>query len=557
MTGSALLDRYWPPGMCSLLGLTMAISLGWSPTTLALGLLFAGLMYFGVFRKLGPLSEPAAILSVAIVIACCWMYGPLDHARFVFFIYIAPAPYAYAGRPLSGRIATAIGLSVAVQIAMRDQPALEVFGHVATLLTAAVAWIISGETTSKIWKERERYKDASLTDSLTGLWTLNQTIALSQKALEDRPEMAVMFIDMDGFKQFNDAFGHLAGNRVLREFAAVLKERAREISPESIVGRMGGDEFVVVLPAISGVAAHEAREHLGQTTAAKVFKPDPEFNPIGLRFSIGLATSSVSNPVSIEMLVHLADIDMYREKYCRPTPDELPMMGEPDLPGEYRRYLRHLAETDIYTYGHSQHASNTAVELALELGLPDSDVEAIGVAGWLHDVGKVLIPISILRKPTGLQPEEYDTVKDHVMDTLNLIEHLGLPPKVTAAILSHHERWDGQGYPLRTMGNQVPIEGRILQIADAFSAMTLKRVYRHRATAAEAVAEILKNAGSQFDPHLAKVFAEMWERKGRLTRARDEGVEHAGSDLHARTLDGAGVPEYALLLESGRRQQGL
>ncbi len=149
----------------------------------------------------------------------------------------------------------------------------------------------------------------------------------------------------------------------------------------------------------------------------------------------------------------------------------------------------------------------------MELGMNQEDVEALGVAGWLLDIGKILIPTSILRKPADLLPEEYNIVRGHVLDTLSLIEHLGLPPKVIAAIRSHHERWDGWGYPFHLVGNQTPIEGRILQIADAFSAMTLKRVYRERASIQDAVAEIGRNADSQFDPYIARVFVEMWQRR--------------------------------------------
>lgn len=519
MLTSRLLKTTWPPIVCLVLGLLLSNALGWSLSTVVLGLAFAALMCCGIFRELGRLKEPATMVSLAVLLVACWKYGPLDYTDFILFIYLAPAPFAYARRPLVGRVLSGLALVLSVHLALRGQPRMEVLGHMAALVTVIFAWIVSGETIARIEQERDRFRHASLTDPLTGLWTLGETMNLIEQALQVKKDMAVMFIDMDDFKQLNDTFGHLAGNRVLTQFAQALKEEAARMSRKSIVGRLGGDEFVVAIPGLTGLKSDEARQRFAAALAQRIFTPDPEFAPIGLRFSVGLATSSEAIPASAELLVHLADVDMYREKYGSPEPLHTPELDESDLPSEYQRYLRHLAETDIYTYAHSRHASQTAIELAAELGLPDEDVEALGVAGWLHDIGKILIPTSILRKPASLLPEEYNVVKAHVQDTLSLIEHLGLPPKVIAAIRTHHERWDGWGYPYHLVGNQTPIEGRILQVADAFSAMTLKRVYRERLSIQEAVAEIRRNAGSQFDPHIARVFAEMWERRGTLSAA--------------------------------------
>ncbi|MGE5580141.1 MAG: HD domain-containing phosphohydrolase [Bacillota bacterium] len=522
MLTSRLLKTTWPPTACLVLGLLLSYALGWTPFTFALGLAFAGFMYCGIFRDVGRLKEPVTMLSLAVLLIACWAYGPLDYADFVFFIYLVPAPFAYARRSLLGRVASGIALVLSVQIALRGQPRMEILGHTAALITVIFAWIVSGETIARLERERDRFRHASLTDPLTGLWTFNETMNLTEQALQVKRDLTVMLIDMDGFKQFNDTFGHLAGNRVLTQFARALKEEAAKLSRGSIVGRLGGDEFVAVIPGLTGLKADEARKRFAGALAQRMFTPDPDFAPLELRFSVGLATSSEAIPASAELLVHLADVDMYREKYGSPEPVHTPELDESDLPVEYQRYLRHLAETDIYTYAHSRHASQTAMELAVELGLPDEDVKALGVAGWLHDIGKILIPTSILRKPASLLPEEFNVVKAHVQDTLSLVDHLGLPPKVIAAIRSHHERWDGWGYPFHLVGNQTPIEGRILQVADAFSAMTLKRVYRERTTIQDAVAEISRNAGSQFDPHVARVFAQMSERRSQATRFMPE-----------------------------------
>lgn len=430
---------------------------------------------------------------------------------------MVPAPYAHPSRSRLCKMIAGAVLMACVPLALRTDSLAAIVGYSFATSTIVFAWVTTGETIRRLEVERDKFRRASLADPLTGLWTLAHTMDLAENALKSQADMALLFIDMDGFKQFNDTFGHLAGNRVLIQFAEDLTLEAGKISPDSIVGRLGGDEFVVVMPGLTGSLAQQARRQLATALADKVFLPDPEFTPVGLRFSIGASTSSKAAPQSVGHLMHIADIDMYREKYGRPESVQLPELDESDLPIAYRRYLRHLAETDIYTFAHSRHASQTAMELATEMGLPEDDVAALGVAGWMHDIGKIMVPVAILRKPAGLLPEEYDIVKSHVQDTLDLIDRLGLPPKVIAAIRCHHEKWDGSGYPFHLVGNETPLEGRILQVADAFSAMTLKRVYRQRASIADAVSEIDRNAGSQFDPHVARAFTNLWERRGSVT----------------------------------------
>jgi diguanylate cyclase (GGDEF)-like protein len=258
------------------------------------------------------------MLSLGILLAACWVYGPVDYVRFIPFIYLTPAPFAYPRRTLPARLTSGLALALSVYLALRGQPAMAILGHMAALVTVVLAWTVSGETMLRIEKERDKYRHASVTDPLTGLWTLNETLDLAEGALQVKKDMAVMFIDLEGFKQLNDTFGHLAGDRVLMQFAQALKEEAAKMSRSSIVGRLGGDEFVAVIPGLTGLKADEARKKLAGLLSQRMFMPDPDFAPVGLRFSIGLAPSSEAIPASAELLIHLADVDMYREKYGSP-----------------------------------------------------------------------------------------------------------------------------------------------------------------------------------------------------------------------------------------------
>ncbi len=145
-----------------------------------------------------------------------------------------------------------------------------------------------------------------------------------------------------------------------------------------------------------------------------------------------------------------------------------------------RMLLEVLADKDAYTYAHSQCTAEYAVLLGQALNLPQERLEELNLAGWLHDVGKLKIPQEILAKPSPLTAEEYETVKSHVAESMNMLHGMPLSEGTLYAIKYHHERWDGTGYPYGIPGECTPLEGRILQIADAFSAMTNKRVYRKK-----------------------------------------------------------------------------
>ncbi len=170
---------------------------------------------------------------------------------------------------------------------------------------------------------------------------------------------------------------------------------------------------------------------------------------------------------------------------------------------------------DHYTFGHSQRVAKYASAIATKAGAPKEEVETIRQAGLLHDIGKIGIPESILTKYSKLEDHEYETMKMHVDMSITIIKYLPSFTHVIPAVLGHHERWDGKGYPRRVKGENNPFSARCIAIADAFDAITSNRHYKTNLSVDYALGEIERHAGTQFDPYLARIFVDM-VRNGEL-----------------------------------------
>jgi len=169
---------------------------------------------------------------------------------------------------------------------------------------------------------------------------------------------------------------------------------------------------------------------------------------------------------------------------------------------------------DFYTRGHSERVSRGAVMIATEIGMRPERVGAIRYAGMLHDVGKLGVPTSVLQKRGSLNDDEYAAVQLHPMRGLDIVREIGFLDEALAGIMHHHERIDGRGYPMGLAGDEIPEFARVLGVADAFDAMTSDRSYRGARPIPEAVAELRKWAGKQFDPAFVDAFVSAIERDG-------------------------------------------
>jgi diguanylate cyclase (GGDEF)-like protein len=315
-------------------------------------------------------------------------------------------------------------------------------------------------------------------------------------------------MDLDGFKLFNDTYGHPSGDDVLRTIASLLSAIVRD---SDIVGRYGGDEFMAVLPDTGSQGAVELSQRV---RAALLESPylAPDGQAIPLHLSFGIASYPVDGR-QVNELIGLADGNLYSSKQSGGDKITAAGEGEDDVHGHgsgmfgvLDALVTAVDNKDRYTRQHSDDVTQFALAIARQLSMSDESLRVLRIASLLHDVGKIGVPDRILRKPGRLTEDELDLVKQHAMLSEIIVKEVPNLTEVMAAVGSHHERWDGSGYPRGLETTDIPLFGRILAVADAWSAMTSDRPYRKAMTPEAAREELVRGSGSQFDPSIVPVF---------------------------------------------------
>ena len=331
-------------------------------------------------------------------------------------------------------------------------------------------------------------RDEAMTDALTGLGNRRALSAAIEDLLPDDEEPARMVLalfDLDGFKHYNDTFGHPAGDALLvrlgRNLAACLERRGRAF-------RMGGDEFCVLIEP-----GADEPEQLVHSAAAALSESGDGFT-IGCSFGAILLPEEASDPAEA---LRIADQRMYAQKHAgrmsagRQSKDVL---------------LRALTERSPDLGGHLSSVAELAERTARRLGLPADEVERVRHAGELHDAGKVAIPDGILSKPGPLTEDEWAFVRRHPLIGERIVRSAPSLSRVAELVRSTHERFDGAGYPDRLQADAIPLGSRIVAVCDAFDAMTSGRPYAAARTPGEALDELRRCSGTQFDPAVVETF---------------------------------------------------
>jgi diguanylate cyclase (GGDEF)-like protein/PAS domain S-box-containing protein len=432
-------------------------------------------------------------------------------------------------------------------------------------------------------KERERLhaelEVRAITDGLTDLYNhahfFQRLAEETERSKRYNHGFAVVMIDVDNFKKFNDSHGHQMGDEVLRLVADSIRSGLRR---SDLAFRYGGDEFAAMLLHADAARARAVIDRINRRLARSLKQMND-----GAAARVSLSAGAACFPEegsTPDELVTVADTALYSAKWAArardvmeegyavesltPPPatsgeaqtgtlssaasslaEALRELGVPDALAELNlrtvTALGTLAEIkDPYIRGHQERTSDQAATLAEEMGLSPDRVRGARLAALLHDLGKAGISKRILNKPGKLTEEEFAEIKEHPpLGSMMIISEIEALQQLVPIVRHHHERFDGKGYPDGLAGQDIPLEARILAVVDAFDAMTHERAYRKALGREEALAELRRGAGTQFDPAVVEAFLAWASREGAEPEARKQP---ASEDKQLATVRAAKTP---------------
>ena len=373
-------------------------------------------------------------------------------------------------------------------------------------------------------ESQERLIKRANTDSLTDLYNhryFQERLAaeISRSQRYEHP-LSVLMIDIDKFKNFNDRQGHPSGDRALNEIAKVMKGEVRDMD---VVARYGGEEFAVILPETDLDEATAAAERIRIAAQRRCFYgKDGETAP--LTVSVGVAQYPIHS-TEREGLIMAADMALYRAKQSgrnRTCPFEQELRANP-AGDPYKVYVL-LRATDLgtiealssaidskhrFAMGHGKKVSTDAVALANAMGLSEEECESVRLASLLRDIGQLGLPDELVGKPEPLSAEDREMLAAHPSLGHAIIQKAPRLKSMLPGILHHHECYDGSGYPFGLKSDDIPLVARIIAVVDAYWAMTADRPHRQKLSPEEAGAELLRQAGTQFDPNVVNKYLEL------------------------------------------------
>jgi two-component system cell cycle response regulator len=338
---------------------------------------------------------------------------------------------------------------------------------------------------------RERVKllassrEEALTDSLTGLGNRRRFVADLEAKLRDDEQVVLAVFDLDGFKTYNDSFGHAAGDALLSRVASQL---AVTVAGYGHAYRLGGDEFCLLA---SPATARPGR--LIERAAAALADAGEGFS---VRCSFGAVLMPAEAP-DVTGALRIADERMYRDKQRNRAGAEPKSIGSLVSSIDQRHSIvRHPAGV-----------ADLAEAVSRRLRLPEPELETLRQAAELHDVGKLAIPEEILNKPGPLTDDEWAFIRRHSLIGERILDATPTMGTAGKIVRSTHENWDGTGYPDGLASSEIPLAARIIAVCDSFEAMTTPRPYAEPISAQAAIRELVRCAGAQFDPEVVDAFA--------------------------------------------------
>ena len=338
-------------------------------------------------------------------------------------------------------------------------------------------------------RERQRRIEyLSYHDELTGLH--NRRFFDEELRRLDLPRnlpLSLVVVDVNGLKLFNDAFGHLAGDDLLKRVSEVLKGQCR---PEDVLARLGGDEFIMILPGSDPAVACQMASGIGNSMSME------EVEGVPLSVSCGWGTK-FDMDTGIRKVFEMAEDHMYRNKISQKTVHD-------------QRSVRIILETLFSRMpgerAHSQNVGRLCERVGHALGLCQSEIGELKTAGIIHDIGKIGISRFTIRKKGDFSAAEWAEIMKHPETGFSILSSANEYSRFADAVLSHHEKWDGSGYPRGLKGEEIPLFARVISIAEAYDTMVSGRNWKMAVSPEAAVDELRRCSGTQFSPELVPIF---------------------------------------------------
>ncbi|MFW6308650.1 MAG: HD domain-containing phosphohydrolase [bacterium] len=346
------------------------------------------------------------------------------------------------------------------------------------------------DITDDIEKE-ERIQYISTHDELTGVY--NRTYMSNVIDIIDKKEnlpLSIIMGDINGLKMVNDAFGRKKGNEYIKKTAAVIKNSCRS---DDIIFRWGGDEFIIIATETSKQEAEIISRRIREKCK------EQKVNNIPLSIALGCAQKD-SLDQQLDKVIKQAEDHMYRNKLT---------YSESSRGDIVSTFINTLGEKSNETEEHSMRMGKISLLLGEKLGLSTSELDKLSLLSILHDIGKIAIAEKTLTKQERLTDKEWKKIKKHPEIGYRIVNTSDDFSHIARELLAHHERWDGEGYPQGLKGEEIPLLARIISIVDAYDVMTNGRPYKDPMTTEQAIQELRKCAGGQFDPELTEKFIDL------------------------------------------------
>lgn len=489
---------------------------------LGCGAIYAGWHFLTAKRTTGDRLVKWWSLGVMLVLATCcvWMTGVQNsNYEFLYLMAVLIATIEYGKREgMTLAISASVLILVTDLLVVRDVTVNDTFED--DIVLCSIFLIIAYTLGYYVECEKEhitRLESLVHLDGLTGLYNYRYLRDILIRQVDDCTKrgisLALIIVDIDHFKQYNDLFGHQTGDIVLRQLADLLK---KEAGSDYIAARYGGASFALLMPDTDERCAIEKAEKIRKGFEELHIEKE-EYLPDGkLTVSVGLSVFPAKAANAIQLFDN-ADEALYRAKFLQRNRVEAyysilddiqgSLSGEHrDIVASIKTLIAVINSRDNYTYTHVDRVVTYCRLYAEATHMSEEDKRTLMYGAYMHDIGKINIDKNVLMKTGKLTDEEWAALKRHPVDGANVIQNIDSLKSVMPLILQHHERYDGRGYPYGLKGEEIGPLARILSVADSFDAMTSNRPYQPRKTYEEAYAELRRCAGTQFDPEIAISF---------------------------------------------------